>query len=201
MNKFKQLLLCGSVLFFASSASAVPITGSLGMTGGFYAVDVNGAVVNDASVATGIDFNFFGHDMFRATGGDGAFTGLAGQVGNITDFQFESFSAPIANFWSIDDFAFKLTDISRGLTNDPKNFLVLNGVGTITSTSTTIDFDATVADWSFTGDTSGSGLFSWSASSSPSSVVVASVPEPGTLLLLSAGLVGVFGSSLRKKVL
>ncbi|HHJ35048.1 MAG TPA: hypothetical protein ENJ87_04720, partial [Gammaproteobacteria bacterium] len=128
MSIFKQLLLFGFI-FYGSNAAALPVTGTLEMTGSFFAVDGNGAAVSDASLATGIDFDFFGFDMFRATSGDGDFAGLAGQVGTITDFQFAAFAAPIADFWTIDAFSFELTDISLGFTNDPEDFLVLDGVG------------------------------------------------------------------------
>lgn len=188
MNKFiKQILLCGAFFVFTfSNVVALPlITGEMEMTGGFYAVDSNGDTVSSADMATGIDFDFFGFDAFRVTTANGDFAGLDGQVGSIADFQFDPFVAPITDFWTIDIFAFELTDVVRGTTNDPVNFLVLNGVGTLTATG----FADTDASWTFTGDTTGSGIFSWSATST-------SVPEPGLLVLLSIGLIG-FGISKR----
>jgi len=188
VNIFKQLIAGGLVLFAASNVMALPVTGTLEMTGGFYAIDSRGNAVDDASVATGVDFDFFGFDMFRATSADGDFAGLEGQVGTITDFQFDPFVTSIVDFWTIADFSFELTDVTRGFTNDPVNFLVLDGNGIISAAG----FDDTVASWSFTGDTSGSGIFSWSATSA------VSVPEPNILLLLSASLIGL---GIRKKIL
>jgi len=192
VNKFKQLFkwfALGCALFiFTPNVMALPlVSGSLGMTGGFHPVDSRGNPVN-ASAATGVDFDFFGFDMFRAVASDGDFSGLNGSLGNITDFQFDSFAAPIADFWSIGIYSFELTDVSRDFIDDPDTFLVLNGIGTISAAG----FEDTAASWSFTGDTSGGGVFSWSAFST-----AATVPEPGVLVLLSIGLIGL---GIRKKV-
>ncbi len=189
-NLIKNLIV--AVPFIATSVCALPVTGEMEMTGGFHLVDAGGNTVGNAAAATGVDFDFFGFDKFRATSGDGDFSGLAGQVGDITDFQFDSFVS-ISDFWTIGAFSFELTSVERGFTNDPANFLVLNGVGTISANG----FDDTAANWSFTGDASGGSLLSWSATPSipvPSTPTV--IPEPGILALLSMGLIGF---SLRKK--
>ena len=188
MSKFKQLLFVGLLVLAASNVQALPsITGTMEMGGGFSPIDTNGTTVS-ADLATGVDFDFFGFDMFESTYADGDFSGLAGQLGNITDFQFDPFVAPIANFWTIDIFSFELTGVNRGFTNDPANFLVLDGEGMVSATG----FADTLASWRFTGDTSGGGVFSWSATSAMSSV-----PEPGVLALMSVGLLA-FG--LRRKL-
>ena len=195
-NLIKNLIV--AIPFIATSASALPVSGEMEMTGGFHLIDGSGNVVSNAADATGVDFDFFGFDKFRATNGDGDFSGLAGSVGDISDFQFESFVS-IADFWTIGDFSFELTSVTRGFTNDPANFLVLNGVGTISANG----FDDTASNWLFTGDASGSALLSWSATptiptpSIPGVSVVAAIPEPGVLALLSVGLIG-FG--LRKNL-
>lgn len=188
MCKFKQLFFGALLAVTASSnVQALPsITGTMEMGGGFRPVDTNDNTVS-ADLATGVDFDFFGFDMFESTYADGNFSGLAGQLGNITDFQFDPFAAPIADFWTINIFSFELTDVNRGFTNDPTNFLVLDGEGIISATG----FEDTLATWRFTGDTSGGGVFSWSASSA-----VSSVAEPGVLALMSVSLLG-FG--LRRK--
>lgn len=163
-------------------AIALPsITGTLEMTGAFYAVDARGNRTSDASVATAIDFDFFGNDKFRATLGDGAYAGLAGQIGDIKDFQFDPLVSPIANFWEIGAFSFELTGITIIPTSNPSAFLALDGTGIVSAAG----FENTVASWRFTGDTSGGGIFGWSATSA------ASVPEPGVLALLSLGLIGI----------
>ena len=184
VNRFKRLILGAFFTLMSSNVFAIAITGQMEMTGGFHAVDSSGAVVSAANTATGIDFDFFGFDMFRVTGADGDFAGLAGQVGNITDFQFDPFVAPIADFWTIDNFAFELTDVVRGTSSDPVNFLVLNGVGMLSAPG----FADTVASWRLSGDTSGGGIFSWSATSATTTSTT--VPEPALLVLLSIGLLG-----------
>jgi len=191
-NVIKGLMIATSLV--ATSVYALPITGKMEMTGAFHLIDNGGNIVDNAADATGVDFDFFGFDKFRAINGDGDFAGLAGMVGDISDFQFESFSSSIANFWAIDIFSFELTNVVRGFTNDSANFLVLNGTGTISASG----FDDTEAAWLFSGDGSGGGLLSWSAT--PSIPVLSdptTIPEPGVLALLSMGLIG-FG--LRKKL-
>jgi len=192
VNKFKQLFkwfaLGCAFLIFTPNVMALPyISGTLEMTGAFYTVDSRGNPIN-AAAASGIDFSLFGSDMFRVTASDGDFSGLTGQLGNITDFQFDPFVAPIANFWSIDIFSFELTDVSRGFSNDMDSFLVLNGVGTISAAG----FEDTDVSWLLSAGSSGGGIFSWSASA-----VVKNVPEPSVLALLSIGLIGL---GIRKKI-
>lgn len=182
MKIFNQITIASLLLLTASSASALPmIGGSLQMGGSFFALDSDDDIT-EATDAVAIDFTYFGFDKFVVNGGDGDFAGLAGSIGDIQDFQFDPLLAPITDFWTINAFSFELTGISRGFTNDPDRFLVLNGEGVISAAG----FEDTAASWSFTGDTAGSNIFSWSATSTAESV-----PEPGSLLLLSIGLLGV----------
>ena len=187
MNKLIKLILNSALLLVSSNVMALPmVTGGMEMGGSFIARDASGAPV-DAANATFIDFDFFGFNKFIVNTAYGDFDGLADTYGDIKDFQFDPFVSPIAEFWKIDVFSFELTDVSRGFTNDPDNILVLNGSGIITSAN----FDDTAATWSFTGDTTGVGSFSWSATSA------IDVPEPGLLFLLSIGLVGI---GIRRKL-
>lgn len=189
----KQLTMIGGMFIAASNAYAIPITGSMDMSGSFYARDVLGMRTSNANNAVAIDFDFFGYNKFRVTSASGDFSGLEtvsnnlSTYGDIKDFQFDSLPAAIADFWTVDGFSFELTSVVR--TNTSSTFIDLVGTGIITATAAGLD--ATNANWMFSGDTSGGGVFSWSASSE-----VSSVPEPGMLALLSTGLIG-FG--MRKK--
>jgi hypothetical protein len=192
MTKMKNIIkgigFFVAMVAITTNAVAIPISGTMEMGGSFYAKDSDGNNTTSAADATYIDFVYFNWDMFVVNSADGDFSGLAGQYGDIKDIQFDPFLAPVADFWTIGTFSFELTSITRGITNDPENVLVLNGIGTISSSVATLD--DTVATWSFSGDTTGTGVFSWSATS-------ASVPEPSLLFLLSIGLIGI---GIRKKL-
>jgi len=194
---FKQLRISGLLFVMTTNVLALPlVSGTMDMSGSFYAIDATGAQTSDANDAIAIDFDFFGMDKFRITSADGDFTGLetvSGDIstlGDIKDFQFDPLPASISDFWVVDIFSFELTDVVR--TNNSNSFIDLIGTGVITAAG----FDNTDATWSFSGDTSGGGVFSWSASSEnvPNDV---SVPEPGVLALLSIGLIGL---GLRKNL-
>ena len=86
----------------------------------------------------------------------------------------------IVDFWAIDGFSFELTSITKGFTNNPDTFLILEGEGIMSGNG----FSDTPGKWLFTGNTNNNGTFSWSAGSSTS------VPEPGMLALLGVGLAG-----------
>lgn len=191
MNKIKEILIILAFSCMASNAMALPfISGSLDMKGAAQAYDINGVITNDAAQAVSLHFlpgNIAG-DTFKVVSGTDDFAGLANQTGVIQDLTFAPFfNSPIVDFWAIDIFSFELTDITRDTSNDPTSILVLNGTGILSASG----FADTLAVWEYTGDTSGSSIFSWNAEN------IANVPEPGILALLSFGL---FGFALRKKI-
>lgn len=175
------------LLSVTMEVTAVPISGGIGMGGNFIAVDNNWNATSTAA-ATGIDFN---PNLFIVNSKTGSFSSVTSAIGSITDFQFDpvlgindgsngiTTVSSIVDFWTIDGFSFELTSVTKGFTNNPDRFLVLDGIGIMSGNG----FDSTAGTWSFTGDNSGS-TFSWSAGSS------ASVPEPGMLALLGIGLAG-----------
>ena len=183
MNKFK-LILIGLVSLISLNTYAVPIVGTFDMGGGAYLSDATGHTINDASLAVAINFR---PNNFRVLAADGDFTALVGNIGNIQNLAFASFTGPMANFWTIGGYSFDLTSVTQITSNDPSAFLVLNGTGIIRA----LNFDNTPASWRFSSDTTGNGGFSWSAKSATS------IPEPGILALLSIGLIGL---GLRKKI-
>ena len=184
MKYFKQLTISGLLLIFASSVMAMPISGTLEMIGAAYLKDASGNNTSNASLAVAIDFN---PNKFIVTLADGDFTGLTGQIGVIQNFQFDSFVSPIADFWTIKDFSFELMDVSIADLDGSGSFLALKGQGIISAGG----FDDTAAIWSYSSDSSGGGVFGWSATN------LTNVPEPGVLVLLSLGLIGI---SLRKLI-
>ncbi len=162
MNKSKQQLkrifFSGLLLLFTTAAMALPpVTGTIEMTGGLRVLDSSGNTLSNATNAAGIDFDFFSYDMFRVISGEGDFAGLASQIGNIKDFQFDPLAGPITNFWAVGDYSFELTSVTRETSADPENFLILTGEGTVSAAG----FEATGVDWTISA--SGGGLFSWSA--------------------------------------
>jgi len=196
MNKSKQQLkrtVLGGLLFlFTTTAMALPtVTGTIGMTGGLRALDSDGNTINYATNAARIDFDFFSYDMFRAVTGDGDFAGLPPQLGNITDFQFDPLAGPITNFWTVGDFSFELTSVTRDILNDPAKFLILRGEGIVSAAG----FEDSPVEWSLSANTSGGGIFSWSATftvqevaTEPDMIILMSVDTstPGTLIVTGA---------------
>ena len=185
MSNFKQLLVASLLAIVAINVQALPLAGSLDMGGGAYVLDASGARLNDASLATAVDFP---SNNLRVVAADGDFTSLFGSLGSIQDFTFDPFVGPKANFWVVGGFSYELTGATRYVVNDPASFLVIQGTGIISATG----FDDTAASWSYTSSTTGNGAFSWSAT-----LNTKTVPEPAVLALLSVGLIG-FG--LRKKI-
>jgi hypothetical protein len=188
MRKFKALLWALS-LGTSLQVLAIPtlsITGELGMIGAFKPVDSSGTETS-ISTATGIDFN---PNQFKVASVTGSFSSIAiGTIGDIKDVQFDLFSGPIDDFWTIGDFGFELTSISKGFTSDPENKLVLEGVGVISAAG----YLDTQGTWTFTGQTTSvGGVFTWSAGTA------AEVSEPGILALLGIGLIGL---AVRKKTI
>jgi len=193
--KNKIQIFCAVALLGAASAvSAIPVTGKIGMSGNFIAVDNSWNATSIAS-ATGIDFS---PNLFNVINPTGSFASVIGP-GSITDFQFDpglgiddtfggvTAVSSITNFWAVGDFTFELTSAVKQTTSSA-NFLDLAGTGIIRSTSNS--FEDTLGSWAFNGEND-NGTFTWSAGSA------ATVPEPTILALMGIGLMG-FAVSRRK---
>ncbi|MFC7554422.1 PEP-CTERM sorting domain-containing protein [Pseudoroseomonas wenyumeiae] len=174
------------------------ITGSFDITGLFQAE--NNAGVNVAfNQATAIDF------CAAVTGecitdpgvgtGTGAFQvnnasagntfGITdGQMGVVKDFVFSPFTT-VADFFKIGDLSFDLTAIENSSFGTGNfQFLILTGTGVFSREG----YDDTAGTFSFTGQTNGvdtTGTFTFSGASA-----AVPVPEPASLALFSAGLLG-----------
>jgi hypothetical protein len=171
------VLLIGVMAF---NAAAVPITGAISFEGGY--------TVTGGDLATATSFA-----SFSGTKSTGAATGsfapiLGGTAINMAPFAFNPLFNP-TNLWNVNlggvNYAFDMTSVTF-LAQDSLA-ISLRGAGLAK-----IDgYDDTVGTWILTANSIG-GTFSFSGSSG------IPVPEPSTLILIGAGLLGLVG--IRRKV-
>ena len=158
--------------FAATSALAVPISGNVNFSGG---CSYSGGTT--PADATGIDF-LGGLTMYGNTGN-------YAEVSPLTPVTFQDFTfspdlspSPVDPLWQFvydgKTYSFVMNSVTA---SSGVNSLTLDGTGMLAITG----FDDTPGNWIFT--TQGqSATLSFSATSS--------VPEPGTILLLGGGLLG-----------
>ena len=164
-------LAASLMLAFSVTASAIPITGSIGFGGAF--APTGGS---DLSDATGINFlTTFVLDGSGVYGGIPTFTGAS-----FTDFVFNPPATPVAPLWSLSsggtDYSFDLGDVSIDFQSAAS--LNLTGTGTLMATG----FDDTAGDWVFSGNSGGNIVFTFSTISTATGV-----SEPGMMALMSLG--------------
>jgi len=184
-------LLTGAMLMMTTSAMAIPISGSISFNGTLNLTGPTPLVT--ASTATGIDFTTDYMSEFIGTGFSavvvGGKSGDYASVRNFTGVTFTDFTfspnlspSPVKNLWAFTsrgtDYGFDLYSIA--VSHNPSNTLALNGTGLLHITG----FDDTFGTWTLTTQDGGEGDLTFSAAS------VAPVPEPGTMVLLGFGLVG-----------
>jgi len=166
------------VLSAAPGVEAAPITGSISFGGGFLPTGGGGTL----ATATGVDIigDIAVVSCAISSTCTGVYSGITGLVSaTYRDFTFAPLAAP-SPLWSVSFggsvYTFSLETVQ--ILDQSSTALVLAGTGTATATG----FDPTVGRWSFSGDTSGGGVFAFSSTTT--------VPEPASTLLLGLSLLG-----------
>jgi hypothetical protein len=179
MKRVLAAILGVAMLITASTALALPsISGTISFVGN---ASYTGGTT--AATAEGIHFlpafGFFPGEFVAAASGD--YSGTVGQLATFTDFKFKPslFPSTVSPLWTFTvggtTYDFEMTSISYLVAG---NHLVLDGSGTLGITG----FADTPGSWAFSTEDNASANLTFSATSA--------VPEPGTILLLGGGLLG-----------
>ncbi len=207
MKKFLFAVALVAAILAAGSAQAAMMSGGLSLVSSPGGPDqngvlpVNGTVLSGLSTATGLDFTLNGSltpgvsGQFYVVSTNLSFGTLFHQLGNIRDFTFDNTGGPYAGYpgtpltgfelMSGQGFSFDLLTVGTSGPRDD-SALTLIGTGLFHLTG----FDDTPGSFIFTANQAGD-TFSFSASE-------ATVPEPGSMLLLGTGLFGLAGAVRRR---
>jgi hypothetical protein len=184
MRKLTALLAGAALMLMATSAMAIPITGSIDFTGAEVLTPLSSTLEN----ASGL--NFLSGEVHGVR--TGTFAPIAIDTPVVfNNLVFKPAAALVNPFWTLTflgiTYSFDLQTIALDLQS--ATHLDLSGTGILHATG----FDDTPGIWFYS--TQGNG----STFSAQNTATTAPVPEPGTLLLLGAGLFGIAVFSKRTK--
>jgi PEP-CTERM motif len=180
----KVLLVLVLICFAMAPAFADNITGNFGFTGSF--------TLDTTSVSTAKTVTAWGTTLVSNSGVLGLTAGHTVTFSVTTPWTLGS---PSNLFWSVDGYTFNLTGATVSQTGTyALGKLNISGVGILTGNG----YAPTNYTWNISSqdpNVGGDHLFSFSTSSAP----IAPAPEPASLVLLSAGLIGLGGLVRRRK--
>jgi hypothetical protein len=185
MKSYLGTFAAVSLLLVTGAVSAAPIKGDIVFLGTWEAKAADGTT--DAPVATAA------HIAFSNVFVGGAIGDFAGATdATYTNFTFDPFVGPIVPLWTVQvggvTFSFNLENVTTGMQTSTQ--LTLTGIGTIIAAG----FSDTVFNWTFSGDGTPGGLFTFSASAF-------NVSEPSVVGLLGLGLIAMGAVGMRRRVI